>query len=64
MKPLNEKQKESSAKLLYDLIKLVVLGFVIGGFVGEQGPKSSQIAVGAVASVVLYLVALWLERKT
>ncbi len=59
---MTDKQRESSAKFLYDMAKGIGLIAVVGGMVGGQVSWRSVI-VGATAMMVLFLSAYWLEGQ-
>ena len=59
---MNDQQRESAAKFLYDMAKGVGLIAVVGGVVGGQATDTSVI-LGFVAMTELFLFAQWLEGE-
>ena len=59
---MTDRQRESTAKFLYDMAKGVGLIAVVGGTVGGQVSWRSVI-VGATAMVVLFVGAYLLEGR-
>lgn len=59
---MNAKQKENTAKLLLDLIKILVAIFVIGGFVPNSPIAGWQIMVSFGVSLIIYVAAMFLLR--
>jgi hypothetical protein len=57
---MKRKQRESSAKYLYDLSKGVALLTVVSPWVTSQGSWIT-IVLGVAGTVVLFLWAYWLE---
>ena len=59
---MNDQQRESAAKFLYDMAKGVGLIAVVGGVVGGQATDTS-VRLGFVAMTELFLFAQWLEGE-
>jgi hypothetical protein len=59
---MNDQQRESTAKFLYDMAKGVGLIAVVGGMAGGQTNLRS-VMLGSTAMVVLFFSAYWLERR-
>ncbi len=59
---MNDQQRESTAKFLYDMAKGVGLIAVVGGMVGGQATLTSAI-LGLFAMVELFLWAYWLDGQ-
>jgi hypothetical protein len=59
---MTDRQRDSTAKFLYDLAKGVGLIAVVGGMVSGQTSWRSAI-FGFVAMVVFFITAYWLEGR-
>ena len=59
---MTDRQRDSSAKFLYDLAKGVGLIAVVGGSVGGQASATSVIA-GVLGMAILFFGAYWLEGR-
>lgn len=59
---MTERQRDSSAKFLYDLAKGVGLISVVGGSVGGQASGTSVI-VGLLGMAILFFGGYWLEGR-
>ena len=59
---MNDQQRESTAKFLYDMAKGVGLIAVVGGLVSGQTNWRS-VMLGSTAMVVLFFSAYWLEGR-
>ncbi len=60
---MNKKQRESTAKLLYDLVKLSFTGLIIAGIIPGKLISSVSIIIGVVVLLLAFSIAYWLERK-
>ena len=58
---MNDQQRGSTAKFLYDMAKGVGLIAVVGGMASGQTNWRS-VMLGSTAMVVLFFSAYWLER--
>ncbi len=59
---MNDQQRESTAKFLYDMAKGVGLIAVVGGMASGQTNWRSVI-VGLLATLIFFLSAYWLEGR-
>ncbi len=59
---MNDQQRESTAKFLYDMAKGVGLIAVVGGMVSGQANWWGVI-VGLLATLIFFLSAYWLEGR-
>ncbi len=59
---MNDQQRESTAKFLYDMAKGIGLIAVVGGLVGGQASWWNVI-MGSVSTSALFLLAYWLEGR-
>lgn len=59
---MTDRQRDSSAKFLYDLAKGVGLIAVVGGSVGGQASATSVI-VGLLGMAILFFGAYWFEGR-
>ena len=59
---MNSRQRESTAKFLYDLAKGLALLIVVSPWVTGHGSLLTIVA-GAVGTGTLFAWAYWLERK-
>ena len=59
---MNDQQRESTAKFLYDMAKGVGLIAVVGGMVSGQ-TNWVGVMLGSSTMVVLFLGAYWLEGQ-
>ncbi len=59
---MNDQQRESTAKFLYDMAKGVGLIAVVGGLVGGQASWWNVI-MGSVGMSTFFLIAYWLEGR-
>lgn len=59
---MTAKQRESSAKYLYDLSKGIILLTVVSPMVTGQF-SATQLALGIAGTFVFFLWAYWLEGK-
>ena len=55
-------QRENTAKLLLDLVKIIVTVFVVGGLVPDSPIGRWQIAAGLGLSLIMYLAAMLLLK--
>ena len=60
---MNDQQRESTAKFLYDMAKGIGLIAVVGGLVSGQASWRSVI-VGLLATVIFFLSAYRLEERS
>ena len=60
---MNDQQRDSAAKFLYDMAKGIGLITVVGGLASGQVTGTSVI-VGLVAMIEMFLFAQWLEGET
>ena len=58
---MNQRQRENTAKYLYDLSKGITLIAVVGNIVTEKRNFTGLI-IGFVGSLVLYLWALYIDK--
>ena len=58
---MNDQQRESTAKFLYDMAKGVGLIAVVGGLASGQATIRSVIS-GLLGMSVFFLAAFWFER--
>ncbi len=59
---MSPKQRENSAKLLLDLIKIIVTVFVIGGLVPNSPIVGWQIIVSFGICSIMYIAAMFLLK--
>jgi hypothetical protein len=59
---MNDQQRESTAKFLYDMAKGIGLIAVVGGLVGGQASWWNVI-MGLFGMSTLFIVAFWLEGR-
>jgi hypothetical protein len=59
---MNSRQRESTAKFLYDMAKGIGLIVVVGGLVGGQANWWGAI-MGLVGTITFFLIAYWLEGR-
>ena len=59
---MNDQQRESTAKFLYDMAKGVGLIAVVGGLVGGQASWWSVI-MGMIGMSTFFMLAYWLEGR-
>ena len=59
---MTDRQRDSSAKFLYDMAKGVGLIAVVGGMVGGQAGPGSVLS-GLVVMSALFATAYWLEGR-
>ena len=59
---MNDQQRESTAKFLYDMAKGVGLIAVVGGLVSGQ-TSWWNVIMGSVAMSELFLLAYWLDGQ-
>jgi hypothetical protein len=60
---MNLKQRENTAKLLLDLIKIVVTVFVIGGLVPNSPIVAWQVIVSFGICAIMYVAAMFLLKR-
>jgi len=59
---VNSKQKENTAKLLLDFIKILVTVFVVGGFIPDSPIVGWQIMLSFGLSLIIYAAAMFLLK--
>ena len=59
---MTDRQRDSTAKFLYDMAKGVGLIAVVGGLVGGQASPSG-VALGLLVMGMLFTGAYWLEGR-
>ena len=59
---MNHRQRESTAKFLYDMAKGIGLIAVVGGLVSGQATWLSAI-MGLIGTMTFFLIAYWLEGR-
>jgi hypothetical protein len=59
---MNSKQRENTAKLLLDLIKILVTVFVVGGLVPNSPIGGWQVVGSLMVSLLIYAGAMYLLR--
>ena len=59
---MNKKQRESTAKYLYDISKIIFATVVIGQLVRKEEIQIDLLASGAIACVGTYFIAFLLDR--
>lgn len=57
---MSNRQRESTAKFLYDMAKGIGLIVVVGGLVGGQA-NWWNVIMGLIVTVTFFLIAYWLE---
>lgn len=60
---MNKKQRENTAKLLYDLVKLSFTGLIIAGMIPGKVVSILPLILGSVLAISAFTTAYWLERK-
>ena len=61
---MSPKQRENTAKLLPDLIKIVVTVFIIGGLVPNSPVVGWQIVVSFGICSIMYVAAMFLLKES
>ncbi len=59
---MSNRQRESTAKFLYDMAKGIGLIAVVGGLVSGQASWWSAI-MGLIGTITFFLIAYWLEGR-
>lgn len=59
---MNSKQRENTAKLLLDLVKIIVTVFIVGGLVPNSPTAGWQIMLGFGVSLIIYAAAMFLLK--
>jgi hypothetical protein len=59
---MSDRQRESTAKFLYDMAKGIGLIAVVGGMVSGQATWLSAI-MGLIGTLTFFLIAYWLEGR-
>jgi hypothetical protein len=59
---MTDRQRDSTAKFLYDMAKGVGLIAVVGGMVSGQA-TTTGVASGLAVMIVLFMTAYWLEGR-
>ncbi len=59
---MTDRQRDSTAKFLYDMAKGVGLIAVVGGMVSGQTSRTG-VASGLAVMLVLFMTAYWLEGR-
>ncbi|MEW6095855.1 MAG: DUF6722 family protein [bacterium] len=59
---MNNKQRESTAKYIYDVSKIIFATVVIGQFV-QKDIHLGLLISGIMATIITYLVAFLVERR-
>lgn len=62
-KEMNLAQRKSLAKFLYDVAKIVVAVAVIGNLFSKEPLKAAPLGVGALATLSVFFLAYFIERK-
>ncbi|MFH1562050.1 MAG: DUF6722 family protein [Nitrospirota bacterium] len=60
---MNKRQRESTAKLLYDLVKLSFTGLAIVGIIQSNKLNLLSLLLGLSLAIIFFTIAYWLERK-
>ncbi|MBW8051244.1 MAG: hypothetical protein FVQ77_13065 [Cytophagales bacterium] len=58
-----EKQKDSFAKFLYDIAKIIFAIVVIGPFAKPESFNIFALVTGSLIAVVLFIIAQLIEKK-
>ena len=59
---MSDRQRESTAKFLYDMAKGIGLIVVVGGLVSGQATWLSAI-MGLIGAITFFFIAYWLEGR-
>jgi len=59
---MSDRQRESTAKFLYDMAKGIGLIAVVGGLLGGQA-NWWNVIMGLIVTVTFFLIAYWLEGR-
>jgi hypothetical protein len=59
---MSDRQRESTAKFLYDMAKGIGLIAVVGGLVSGQATWLSAI-MGLIGTITFFFIAYWLEGR-
>ena len=60
---MNKKQRESTAKVLYDIVKLSFTGLIIAGIIPGKEISALPLIFGSSLAILAFAIAYWLERK-
>ncbi len=60
---MNEKQKDNSAKLLYDFCKIIFAIAIVSPIVQPEKFNKIIFAVGIIVSFIFYIFAYLLDKK-
>jgi len=60
---LNDKQNETVAKFLVDLVKIVITVFIIGGLVPNSPISVEHFTTAALSAMVMFVIAIFLLRE-
>lgn len=60
---MNKKQRENTAKLLYDIVRYSMVGIIFINFAPGKKINFVSIALGTFFSFIAYLIAYLLDKK-
>lgn len=60
---MKKKQRESTAKLLYDIVRYSIVGIIFINFTPGKHFSWISIMTGGIIVIFAYLVAFWLDGK-
>lgn len=60
---MNKKQRENTAKLLYDIVRYSMVGIIFINFAPGKKINFVSIAPGTFFSFIAYLIAYLLDKK-
>lgn len=60
---MNKKQRENTAKLLYDIVRYSMVGIIFINFAPGKKINFISIALGTFFSFIAYLIAYLLDKK-